>query len=73
MKIIDERQEAKNTTFEDLCIGDCFMDEEGDICIKTGGKSCIYTVDSTGWNSAIMTGKEKVSLLEATLTIVDKK
>ena len=72
MKIIDKRQKATNTTFDDLCVGDCFIDEEGDICIKTGKESCIYTIDHKSWNTLEMQGKEKVILLEATLTVIGK-
>lgn len=72
MNIIDERNSVKQTVFDDLCIGDCFVDEIGDICIKTGVETCIYSTDDEGWDSCIMTGKEKVFLLDATLTIRKK-
>ena len=73
MNIIDEREKLKQTIFDDLRVGDCFVDEIGDICIKTGEESCIYSTDYEGWDSCIMTGKEKVSLLDATLVIKRKK
>ena len=73
MNIIDERHIVQDTIFDELFVGDCFMDKEGDICIKTGEESCIYTPDGNNWDSYIMTGKEKVVPLDATLTIKKKK
>ena len=72
MNIVDERDKIKQTIFDDLRVGDCFVDEIGDICIKTGEESCIYSTDDESWDSCIMTGKEKVFRLEATLTIRKK-
>lgn len=73
MKIIDERGIVQDTIFDELFVGDCFVDEVGDICIKTGEETCIYTTDDKSWDSCIMTGKEKVIPLEATLTLRKKK
>lgn len=72
MNIIDERSLPQITIFDELFIGDCFMDKDGDICIKTGEESCIYTTDNNNWDSYIMTGKEKVTPLDATLTVKKK-
>lgn len=74
MKIIDKRQEPKNITFEDLCLGDCFLDSEGDLGIKISDERYLYTVDngeSWDWNSTERT--TIVIPLEATLTIIGKK
>lgn len=74
MKIIDKRQEPKNTTFADLCLGDCFLDSEGDLGIKISDERYLYTVDngeSWDWNSIECT--TIVIPLEATLTIISKK
>lgn len=72
MNIIDERSIQQNAIFGELFVGDCFMDEDGDIYIKTGEESCIYTTDHKSWDTLEMTGKEIVIPLNATLTIKKK-
>ena len=73
MNVVDERGNVKQTTFVDLCIGDCFMDKDGDICIKTDQDSGIYTTDNRNWYSVRMDADEKVVPLEATLIIKEEK
>lgn len=74
MKIIDKRQETKIITFEDLCLGDCFLNNEGDLGIKISEERYLYTVDngeSWDWNSIARTNI--VIPLETILTIINKK
>lgn len=74
MKIVDKRQEATDITFADLCLGDCFWDNEGDLGIKISEEKYLYTVDngeSWDWNS--MERTNIVIPLETILTIIDKK
>lgn len=73
MNIVDERDTAKQTVFDDLRVGDCFMDKDGDICIKTEQDSGIYTTDYRNWYPVRMDADEKVVPLEATLTIKEEK
>ena len=73
MNIVDERDKIRQTIFDDLRVGDCFVDEVGDICIKTGEESCIYSTDDESWDSCIMTGREKVTPLEVSLVIKRNK
>ena len=72
MEIIDERENGKDITFDGLCIGDCFVDKEGDICIKTGEDSGIYTTNNRNWHSIRFDADDKVVPLDATLTIKKK-
>ena len=73
MEIIDERDKGEHTTFNELCIGDCFMDKDGDLCIKTEVDSGIYTTNHRNWYSVRCDADDKVIPLEATLTIKKKK
>ena len=72
MEVIDERDSGEHITFCDLCIGDCFIDKDGDICIKTEVDSGIYTTDNRHWYRVRLDADEKVIPLEATLTIRKK-
>lgn len=73
MEIIDERDKGEHTFFNNLCIGDCFMDKDGDLCIKTGEDCSIYTATGKEWHSVMCDADDKVIPLEATLTIKKKK
>ena len=46
MKVIDNRKVGKKVRFEDLPIGDAYLDEDDNICIKTSddyeGNNCMY-------------------------------
>lgn len=73
MNVVEERDNVKQITFDELCIGDCFRDKDGDICIKTEQDSGIYTVDNRTWYSVRMDADEKVVPLEASLIIKEEK
>ena len=46
MKVIDNRKVGKKVKFEDLPIGDAYLDEDDNICIKTSDdyeyNNCMY-------------------------------
>lgn len=74
MKIIDKRQEVKNTAFADLRLGDWFLDGDGDLGIKISGEKYLYTTDNgESWSWNIIECTDIVTPLEATLTIISKK
>lgn len=74
MKIVDKRQEAKDITFVDLRLGDCFLDNEGDLGIKIDEERYLYTTDNgESWNKGVMNHTDRVIPLEAILTIIGKK
>ena len=72
MKIINKKTESQNQfTFKDLCIGECFLDQDGDLCIKTSETGCIVTVldGETCWIENAADLEDPVELLKATLLI----
>jgi hypothetical protein len=69
MKVVDNRVEFKQYFFEDLCIGECFVDKQGDLCIKTDDDSCIYTTDKESWDKCTMNKWDDVVPLETVLSI----
>lgn len=73
MEIIDERDKGEHAFFSELCIGDCFIDKDGDLCIKTEEENAIYTNNNRSWYSVRMDADDKVIPLEATLTIRKQK
>ena len=46
MKVIDNRKVGKKVVFEDLPVGDAYLDEDDNICIKTSddyeSNNCMY-------------------------------
>lgn len=73
MEVVDERDSGEHTFFSDLCIGDCFIDKDGDLCIKTGEDCGIYTPNCKQWHGVRFDADDKVTPLEATLTIKKRK
>lgn len=71
MKIVHRLKETKEYTFEDLNIGDCFLDEQGDLSIKTREDEYIYATDDNQlWSVCTIVSKGMiVRLLDATLVI----
>ena len=69
MKVVDNREEFKQYFFEDLNIGDCFIDGQGDLCIKTDYDSCIYTTDRENWDKCTMSPSDEIVPLETVLSI----
>lgn len=75
MVIIDNREQVKREyTFKDLRLGDCFLDQDGDVCIKFADDEYLVTVDGGRcWDTCIAEDNEKVIPLDATLTINGEK
>jgi hypothetical protein len=71
MKIVDKREKNKKEyTFEDLYIGQYFLDQDGDVSIKTCDDEYLVTVgDSGDWDVAIANPTDKVRPIEVTLVI----
>ncbi len=69
MKVINNSMELKQCPFGELSIGDCFLDKDGDLSIKTDHDSYIYTTDNEWWDKCMASSKEIVTPLEATLTV----
>lgn len=70
MELIDKRDIPLTTKFEDLLIGDCYQDDEGNICIKTGYDRCIYyNIEMSVWLSASENTNELIIPLKATITV----
>ena len=70
MELIDKRGIPLTTKFEDLLIGDCYQDEVGSICIKTGYDRCIYyATEMSGWRPGTENLDELIIPLKATITV----
>lgn len=72
MKIVDNRAENKKEyTFEDLYIGQYFLDQDGDVSIKTCDTEYLVTVggENPDWDVAIAKPTDKVRPIEVTLVI----
>ena len=71
MKVVHQEKKVIEHTFEDLCIGDCFLDEQGDLSIKTSDEGYIYsTDDNRNWSTCSVVSQGMiVKPLEATLII----
>lgn len=71
MELIDKRDIPQlNTTFDDLLIGDCYQDYDGNICIKTDHDRCMhYDADLAMWHSASENSDESVIPLKATFIV----
>lgn len=72
MELVDKRGTALTTTFDDLVIGDCYQDEEGNICIKIGYERCLYINANGDWDTALERSDELIIPLKATLTVERK-
>lgn len=75
MKIVDQREHFKKEyTFKDLCIGNCFLDQDGDVGIKFSDEEYLATVDEgKSWDTCVADEMEKVTPLDVTLTINGEK
>ena len=75
MKIVDNREQVKKEyTFNDLYLGDCFLDQDGDVGIKFSDEEYLTTIDGgKSWDTCIANADEKVIPLDVTLTINGEK
>lgn len=80
MKLKYTTKEKKKYTFADLQIGDVFLDENGDIAIKTnnyeGDKTpnSIYNIgDNDEWSIGCYHLKEEVTLIYNAQLVIDKE
>lgn len=75
MIIIDKREKVKKEyTFNDLCLGDCFLDQDGDVSIKFSDEEYLTTINSgKSWDTCTANADEKVIPLDVTLTINGEK
>ena len=74
MKVIDNRKIGKKVRFEDLDVGDAYLDENDDICIKTADEyenhNCMYYRDISGeWIPECEYNYTEVIPIKVTLTI----
>lgn len=75
MKIVDKRKLSQRPLqFKDLCVGDCFLDQDGDVSIKTYVNKYIVAMDGGKyWGICEAEETEKVIPLDVTLTINGEK
>ena len=74
MKVIDNRKNAHKVRFEELEVGDGYLDEEGNICIKTTDTyedvNCMYYREPRGeWIPECEYNYTEVRPLAITLTV----
>ena len=74
MKVIDNRKMGKKVRFENLEIGDGYLDEDGNICIKTSkdyeSNNCMYYREGVGiWEADCEYNYTEVTPIKVTLTI----
>ena len=72
MTVIDKRTQRTNANFDEINLGETFIDEDGDICIKIDDSHALY-YDFAGniWDVITMYDSDKILLVQATLTIED--
>lgn len=65
MVVLDRREEnRKQYIFKDLWIGQCFLDKDGYVGIKSGDEEYLVQVlEGAGWDIACADPNEKVRLL----------
>ena len=75
MTIVDKREKSKKEyTFEDLYIGQYFLDQDGDVGIKFSNEEYLATMDAgKSWDTCIADEMDKVTPLDVTLTINGEK
>ena len=61
--------ETKKCRFGELSIGDCFLDDSGEVGIKTDDNSYISTLEGGWWNKCSADSEATVVPLEGTLTV----
>jgi ribosomal protein S4E len=69
MKIIDNYTEKKGLTFEDLEVGDVFIDKDDDVCMKVDTSQSANTVLLENGDVVTTVRLSKVTRVNATLTI----
>lgn len=70
MKVIDKRATLLTVTFDDLLIGDCYQDDEGNICIKTSRDRCMYfDANEAEWRAACDDLDALIIPLQATIIV----
>lgn len=74
MKVIDNRKVGKKVRFEDLDVGDGYLDEDNNICIKTADEyentNCMYYRDAMGdWLPECEYNYTEVMPIKITLTV----
>ena len=74
MKVIDNRTTGTKVRFDDLPIGDAYIDHNDTICIKTSDEydsnNCIYyTADSDEWEAECECRNTEVRPIKITYTI----
>lgn len=70
MKLVDRRGIPLSTTFNDLLIGDCYQDDEGNICIKTSRDRCMYyDADECEWRTVGEDLDTPIIPLQATIIV----
>ena len=72
MTLIDKTGEPITTKFVDLDVGEAFVDEDGDINIKTDIGSSIYHTHNY-WTPRIVNSEEAVIPLKSTITVERKE
>ena len=74
MKVIDKRKTGITVRFEDLAVGDGYLDEDNNICIKTANEyentNCMYYRDAMGdWFPGCEYNYTEVRPIQITYTI----
>lgn len=74
MKVIDNRRIGKKIRFEDLEIGEGYLDEDGNICIKTSddyeSTNCMYYREGKGeWIAECEYNYTEVMPIQLTYTV----
>ena len=74
MKLIDNRKTGIKVRFEDLPVGDAYLDEDDNICIKTSenyeGNNCMYYKANYGaWEAECESRNTEVRPIKITYTI----
>lgn len=74
MKVIDNRKIGAKIKFEDLPIGEAYLDEDDNVCIKTSedynSVNCMYyKADYNEWESGCESRNLEVQPIKITYTI----
>lgn len=74
MKVVDNRKIGKKVRFEDLDVGDAYLDEDNNICIKTAddyeNTNCMYYREVCGdWIPECEYNYTEVMPIKVTLTV----
>lgn len=74
MKLIDNRKTGKKVRFEELAIGDAYLDPDENICIKTSdtyeGDNCMfYVACNNTWEAETEYNYTEVTIIQITYTV----